>query len=139
MTLDTIYNEDCLEGMKRIPDGSIDAVICDPPYGTMKGSWNYTDFYDPTKHDWDDIIPTDKLFAEYERVLRRGGTIVLFSQEPYTTTCGHSVIETLNFFIRCIGRKILSACRSMRRPHRFRTSRILMYIVRLTQTELCAI
>ena len=85
ITLDTIYNGDCLEGMKRIPDGSIDAVICDPPYGTMKGSWNYTDFYDPTKHDWDDIIPTDKLFAEYERVLRRGGTIVLFSQEPYTS------------------------------------------------------
>ena len=35
MTLDTLYNEDCLEGMKRIPDGSVDCVICDLPYGTM--------------------------------------------------------------------------------------------------------
>ena len=34
MELDTIYNEDCLEGMKQIPDGTIDAVICDLPYGT---------------------------------------------------------------------------------------------------------
>ena len=75
--LDRIYNMDCLEGMKAIPDGSVDAVICDLPYGTMKGI--------DDRHDWDDIIPTDKLFAEYERVLRRGGVAVLFSQEPYTS------------------------------------------------------
>ena len=36
--LNKIYNEDCLEGMKRIPDGSVDCVICDLPYGTMKGA-----------------------------------------------------------------------------------------------------
>jgi len=74
---DKIFCEDCLIGMQRIPDGSVDAVICDLPYGTMKGI--------DDKHDWDDIIPTDKLFAEYERVVRRGGSIVLFSQEPYTS------------------------------------------------------
>jgi len=85
LELDKIYNEDCLEGMKRIPDGSVDAVICDLPYGTMKGSWKGLDEYDPTKHEWDTIIPTDKLFAEYDRVLRRGGVCVLFSQEPYTS------------------------------------------------------
>lgn len=34
--LDRIYNMDCLEGMKRIPDGSVDAIICDLPYGTTK-------------------------------------------------------------------------------------------------------
>ena len=81
--LDTIYNEDCLEGMKRIPDGSVDAIICDLPYGTMKGA--AVGAWDGTQCDWDDTIPTDKLFAEYERVVRRGGTIVLFSQEPYTS------------------------------------------------------
>ena len=68
---------DCLEGMKQIPDGTIDAVICDLPYGTMKGI--------DDRHDWDTIIPTDKLFEQYERVLRRGGVAVLFSQEPYTS------------------------------------------------------
>ena len=76
MELDTIYNEDCLEGMKRIPDGSVDAIICDLPYGTMKTAWKGLDEYDG-RHQWDDIIPTDKLFAEYERIVRRGGTIVL--------------------------------------------------------------
>ena len=77
MEIDNIYNMDCLEGMKQIPDGTIDAVICDLPYGTMKGI--------DDRHDWDTIIPTDKLFEQYERVLRRGGVAVLFSQEPYTS------------------------------------------------------
>ena len=47
---DKIYSEDCLDGMKRIPDGNIDAVICDLPYGT-------------TRNQWDCVIPLDKLWA----------------------------------------------------------------------------
>ena len=82
MELDTIYNMDCLEGMKQIPDGTIDAVICDLPYGTMKGMGVGTQYEGKT--EWDSIIPTDKLFEQYERVLRRGGVAVLFSQDPYT-------------------------------------------------------
>ena len=81
--LDKIYNEDCLEGMKRIPDGSVDAIICDLPYGTMKTAWKGLDEYDG-RHQWDDIIPTKPLFEEYGRVLRPGGMCILFSQEPYT-------------------------------------------------------
>ena len=84
MEIDKIYNMDCLEGMRLIPDGSIDAVICDLPYGTMKGIVNAPGWGN-CSCEWDSIIPTDKLFAEYERVVRRGGTIVLFSQEPYTS------------------------------------------------------
>ena len=81
MEIDKIYNMDCLEGMKNIPDGSIDAIICDLPYGTMKnGGHKVSD-----GHEWDEIIPTDKLFEQYERVLRRNGVAVLFSQEPYTS------------------------------------------------------
>ena len=82
MTLDTIYNEDCLEGMQRIPDGTIDAVICDLPYGTVKGIGKGTQY--EGKSEWDTILPTDVLFAEYDRVLRTNGTAILFSQEPYT-------------------------------------------------------
>ena len=82
--LDRIYNMDCLEGMKQIPDGSVDAVICDLPYGTMKGLGSALKGWNDSTVSWDDIIPTDKLFAEYERVLRRGGVVVLFSQDPYT-------------------------------------------------------
>ena len=70
--LDTIYNEDCLQGMQRIPDGSIDAVICDLPYGT-------------TRNQWDSVIPLDKLWAEYRRIIKERGAIVLFAQQPFTS------------------------------------------------------
>ena len=48
MDIDKIYNEDCLEGMKRIPDESIDLILCDLPYGTAD-------------YNWDKMIPADKL------------------------------------------------------------------------------
>jgi len=70
--LDKIYNEDCLEGMKRIDDGSIDAVICDLPYGT-------------TKNLWDSLIPLDDLWAQYKRIVKPAGAIVLFGQQPFTS------------------------------------------------------
>ena len=84
MEIDKIYNIDCLEGMKHIPDGSIDAIICDLPYGTVKGmaiaGWK-------NKGDicqWDDQIPTEPLMEQYTRILRQNGVAILFSQEPYT-------------------------------------------------------
>ena len=84
--LDTLYNMDCLEGMKHIPDGSVDAIICDLPYGTMKGAMKWEAMgWEGNKHEWDTIIPSEPLFEQYERVLRRGGVAVLFSQEPYTS------------------------------------------------------
>ena len=84
LELDNIYNMDCLEGMKQIPDGTIDAVICDLPYGTMKGVDSRGGWKSGTT-EWDDTIPTDQLFAEYGRILRRNGACILFSQEPYTS------------------------------------------------------
>jgi len=78
--LDTIYNEDCLEGMKRIPDGSVDCIICDLPYGT-------------TACAWDSIIPFDKLWAEYARVVRYNGAIILFASQPFTSCLVASNLE----------------------------------------------
>lgn len=72
MQLDTILNCDCLEGMKNIPDRSIDAIICDLPYGT-------------TRNQWDSVIPLDKLWAEYKRITKPNAAIVLFSQQPFTS------------------------------------------------------
>ena len=69
-----LYNGDCFELMKNIPDGSIDLVLCDPPYGTMKGI--------DDKHDWDTILDTETMFKEISRVLRRNGKCILFCQEP---------------------------------------------------------
>ena len=64
--LNKIYNEDCLEGMKRIPDGSVDCVICDLPYGT-------------TACAWDSIIPFDLLWEQYNRIIKPKGNVVLFA------------------------------------------------------------
>ena len=72
LELNRIYNIDCLEGMKAIPDGSIDAVIRDLPYGT-------------TRNQWDSVIPLDKLWAEYKRITKPNAAIVLFSQQPFTS------------------------------------------------------
>lgn len=79
----TIYNMDCLEGMKHIPDGSIDMVLCDPPYGTVKGlnmeSW------EDHKCQWDVVIDHKQMLDQYDRILRTGGCLILFGQEPFTS------------------------------------------------------
>lgn len=76
MELNKIYHEDCLEGMKRIPDASIDCIICDLPYGVLnKGN---------ESAQWDNIIPFDLLWKEYERVIKENGAIILFAQGMFT-------------------------------------------------------
>lgn len=63
--LNKIYNEDCLEGMKRIPDKSIDCIICDLPYGT-------------TSCKWDKIIPFERLWEQYNRIIKKIGQLFYF-------------------------------------------------------------
>lgn len=63
---------DCLEMMKLLPDGSVDMVLCDLPYGT-------------TACKWDAVIPFEPLWAEYYRVLTLAGVIVLNASQPFTT------------------------------------------------------
>lgn len=70
--LNKIYNEDCLEGMKRIPDKSVDMILCDLPYGT-------------TACKWDTIIPFEPLWEQYERVIKDDGAIVLTGAQPFTS------------------------------------------------------
>ena len=67
-----VYHEDCLSGMDRIPDHCIDAIICDLPYGS-------------TRNSWDIVIPFDKLWNQYERVIKENGAIVLFGQGMFTS------------------------------------------------------
>lgn len=85
MELNKIYNEDCIEGMKNIESNSIDLIITDPPYGTIKGlgldGWESKE-----NTEWDTVIDTKQLFDEYARILRDNGRIILFSQEPYTSS-----------------------------------------------------
>lgn len=69
-----LYNGDCLNIMYQIPDKSIDCIICDLPYGT-------------TQNPWDVIIPFDKLWEHYERVISDNGAIILFGQDKFTAQC----------------------------------------------------
>lgn len=70
--LNKVYNVDCLNGMKSIPDKYIDMILCDLPYGT-------------TKCKWDIVIPFEKLWKEYERIIKDDGVIVLTSAQPFTS------------------------------------------------------
>lgn len=76
----SLYNMDCLEGMKFIPDKSIDMILCDLPYGT-------------TRCAWDSIIPLDKLWLEYKRIIKNYRSIVLTASQPFTTTLISSNLE----------------------------------------------
>lgn len=82
--LDKIYNEDCLEGMKKIPDGSVDCIICDLPFGV-------------TACRWDSQIPLEPLWGHYERIIRPDGAIVLFATQPFTTALISSRIELYRY------------------------------------------
>jgi len=80
----TIYNGDCLELMKDIPDGSIDAIICDPPYGT-------------TACKWDSIIPFAPMWEQLHRVVKPNGAIALFGSEPFSSALRMSNIENYKY------------------------------------------
>lgn len=76
MEKNIIYNEDCLIGMKIIPDASIDCIICDLPYGVLNKNNRLA--------SWDKIIPLNILWKEYERIIKQNGAIILFSQGIFT-------------------------------------------------------
>lgn len=73
---------DCLEIMPKIPDGIVDMVLCDLPYGM-------------TRNKWDSVIPLDRLWKEWKRVLRGDGVVVLTTSQPFTSTL---VMSNLQWF-----------------------------------------
>lgn len=79
-----LYNGDCLNLMKYIPDKSIDMILCDLPYGT-------------TQNKWDSIIPLDRLWEQYKRIIKDNGAIALFSQTPFTQMLGSSNLKMLKY------------------------------------------
>lgn len=80
--INKIIQGDCLEVMPYIPDKSIDMILCDLPYGT-------------TACKWDIAIPLEKLWINYGRIIKRGGAIVLFGTEPFSSVL---VMSNLKMF-----------------------------------------
>ena len=86
--LNKIYNEDCIsensnEGMNRITNKSIDMILCDLPYGVT------------ARNKWDEILPFDKLWERYERIIKDNGAIVLTASQPFTSKL---IISNLKLF-----------------------------------------
>lgn len=85
-----LFNDDCLNVLPEIADGSVDCVICDLPYGT-------------TSCGWDNVIPFDDLWREYNRVVKANGNIVLFCSGLFTYKLIESNIK--NFKYKLIWKK----------------------------------
>lgn len=104
MKVGYIKQGDCLELMKNIPDGSVDLVLTDPPYGTVKslGKGKIAQENGYRDYGWDETIDTEKMFQEISRILRPNGKAVLFSQEPYTSHIITSQIPSLPFSYRAV-------------------------------------
>ena len=79
-----LYNGDCLEVMKDIPDKSVDMILCDLPYGT-------------TACKWDIIIPFEELWEQYNRIIKDNGAIVLFGNEPFSSYLRMSNIKNYRY------------------------------------------
>ena len=75
---------DCLELMKDIPDGSVDMILTDPPYGT-------------TACKWDSVIPFEPMWEQINRVIKPNGAVVLFGSEPFSSALRMSNIKNYKY------------------------------------------
>ena len=79
-----LFQGDCLEIMKNIPDKSVDMVFCDLPYGT-------------TACKWDTVIPFDELWEQYKRIIKEDGVIALFGAEPFSSNLRMSNLKMYKY------------------------------------------
>ncbi len=91
-----LYCGDCLVEMNNIEDHSIDLILCDLPYGTTdrKGVENKGD---NRVLGWDTVIPLDKLWIQYRRVLKTNGTVVLTADQPFTSQLVMSNVDWFKY------------------------------------------
>ena len=80
----TLKQGDCLELLKHLPDGSIDFILTDPPYGT-------------TACKWDTVIPFEPMWSELKRVIKPNGAIALFGSEPFSSALRMSNIKQYKY------------------------------------------
>ena len=96
-----LYNGDCLIESDKIQSGSVDLILTDLPYGTMKGR-DYSKQPNQKEgsktaqdHNWDETLPTKKVFEIANRILRKNGKMLLFAQQPFTTELINAQIPNL--------------------------------------------
>jgi site-specific DNA-methyltransferase (adenine-specific) len=113
----TIYNADCFDIFHLIPDKSVDLILTDLPYGTVGESMedNTGKYKRINQSKWDNVIDTTKIMELANRILRKNGKMLLFSQQPFTTELINKAIPNLPFsytifwdklhFANCLGAK----------------------------------
>ena len=100
-----LWQGDCLIESENIPSGSIDLILTDPPYGTVKNAPKNWTVGNKASHGWDEAVNPEDLFVVANRILRRNGKLVLFSQEPYTSQLINNAIPNVPFSYRMIWEK----------------------------------
>lgn len=109
-----LYQGDCLEVMKEIPDKSVDMILCDLPYGT-------------TQNKWDIIIPFVPLWEQYKRVIKDNGAIVLTSAEPFASLMVTSNIKMFRYDIIWEKQKGSDPLNANRKPLRSHENILVFY------------
>ena len=105
---------DCLELMKDIPNGSIDMILCDLPYGT-------------TACKWDTIIPFDKLWEQYERIIKHNGAIILFGSQPFTSALVMSNTKIFKYDFSWDKKKLSGVLNAKKQPLRRHEDILVFY------------
>ena len=99
----TLFNGDCLIEMKKIKDKTIDMILCDLPYGM-------------TKNKWDIVIPFDKLWKEYNRIIKDNGAIALFGNQPFTSLMITSNLKNFRYSLVWEKNKFSDFLNAKRKP-----------------------
>jgi len=108
------FHGDCLDIMPQLESNSVDMILCDLPYGT-------------TQNKWDSIIPLDKLWKEYERIIKPSGAIILTSAEPFTSTLVMSNLKLFRYDIIWEKQKGSDPLNANRKPLRSHENILVFY------------
>ena len=114
LKLNEIHQGCCLDLMRHIPAGSVDMILCDLPYGT-------------TQNKWDSVIPFDKLWAAYERIIKPNGAIVLTASQPFTSALVMSNPKGFKYEIVWDKKSVTGFLDASRKPLKAHESVLIFY------------
>lgn len=100
-----LYKGDCLIESDEIESGSVDLILTDLPFGTLKGATLTSSKTRNNEYSWDNIIDTNKIYKIANRILRKNGKMLLFCQEPFTTELINKAIPNIPLSYRAIWEK----------------------------------
>ena len=110
----TLINADCFDVFPFIEDKSIDAIICDLPYGT-------------TENKWDSVLPLDLLWQQYRRIIKDNGIIILFAQSPFDKVLGCSNLEWLKYELIWIKNRGTGHLNAKKMPMKYHENILVFY------------